>query len=121
MIPGSEPGHSYKWGKFQGVVSLLLGCFLLFAGGLVAREEGATKTVALWMSGMLLSATGIGLVGRRCFGAVLVYALCALTLLEPLRGQRPEHREGYLFHALSLGFWGFPAVFYYPKRWKELR
>ena len=121
MVNESSVFQNYRWGKFQGVASLVLGCLLLFAGGLLAWRDEAAKTIALWLSGILLCATGIGLVRKRRYGVVLVYLLFVFTLLVPLAGEKPRYREGYLFHALGLIFWGLPAIFYYPKRWKQLR
>ena len=121
MVTESSAVKPYKWGKFQGISSLVLGCLLLLAGGFLAWQRGATQTIVLWMSGILLAATGIGLVGKRRYAVVLVYVLFVLTLLAPLIGARPRYSEGYLFHALGLIFWGLPALFYYPKRWNNLR
>jgi hypothetical protein len=116
------PAVRYRWGKFQGIACLLLGCSLLFAGGYLAWEEGAAeKTLTAWIGGVVFCATGIGLTAKKRYGVVLVCVLFATTLLLPLTGHKPKYAEGYLFHALGVIFWGLPALFYYPKRWKTLR
>jgi hypothetical protein len=111
----------YRWGKFQAMVCLILGCILLFAGGLQPWRGEPAPTLTAWIGGLFLCATGVGLLAKRRFGVVLVCVMSGMTLLIPLAGHRPQHSEGYLFHAAGLLFWGLPALFYYPKRWKALR
>jgi hypothetical protein len=111
---------NYKWGRFQGIVCLILGCSMLFAGGYISWKQSGADTLTAWMGGLLFSATGIGLIAKKRYGVVLVCVLFAMTLLLPLTGHKPKYSEGYLFHAVGLIFWGFPALFYYPKRWKDL-
>jgi hypothetical protein len=111
----------YKWGKFQGIVCLILGAFLLLAGGFQASQGKPVETIIPCFGGLFFCATGVGLLGKRRFGVVLVCVMFVMTLLIPLTGHKPQHSEGYLFHAAGLLFWGLPALFYYRKRWKALR
>jgi hypothetical protein len=111
----------YKWGKFQGVICLLIGCFLLYAAGFRASEIESVQILAVWLGALLFCATGIGLLAKTRFGVVLVWVMLATALLLPLTGHKPRYPEGYLFHAAGVLFWGLPALFYYPKRWKGFR
>jgi hypothetical protein len=107
----------YKWGKFQGTVCLVLGCAILLAAGYLAWAAGIKRVGLAWLGGSILCATGIGLVTKRRFGVVLACVMFVATLLSPIAGTRRR----YFFTAIGLGFWGVPALVYYPKRWKSLR
>ena len=73
------------------------------------------KSSPAYLMGALFSALGLGLVGRKRFGIVLVYVLCFLLGLGSL------HAEGEVrIVNLSLTLYFLPpAILYYPKRWRE--
>lgn len=111
----------YKWGKFQGAVCGVLGCSLLLASGFEISQQKEVQALTALVGGLLFCATGVGLLRKRRYGVVLVCVMFGMTLVVPLTGHRPPHPEGYLVHAVGVLFWGLPALFYYPKRWKALR
>ena len=137
---GLEEARSYKWGRFQGwvlvTVGSLYGGLSIFSIVHTFRSEG-TAVPHFWhtaigllsappvrfVSASLLVATGVGLLKKRRYGLKLMYSCCILLLsdwlLQFLAGSK--YVKGYVVDFTDLAFWCIPAIFYYPRRWKEFR
>jgi hypothetical protein len=106
----------YRWGKFQGWFSVLIGTGFLLAGIWLHN----IKALRLVLVGLFAVCLGIGIIARRKYGVVLLYVYFVFVLLE----RYLPHSDDALFpfvHISELLFWGIPAAFYYPKRWREFR
>jgi hypothetical protein len=51
---------------------------------------------------------------------VLTYGWIFCYLFGGLPGIKGP-KKGYVVEIMDLAFWCIPAIFYYPKRWKEFR
>jgi TPR repeat protein len=106
----------FLWGRIQGGVILLFGLLDLLRGHpiLLGNMYGN-------LGCLLLVATGIALLARDKAGLVLFFVCTGALLL----GALSELRFGGLdlgsnvLLGIPLVWWLLPAVFYYPKRWKE--
>ena len=109
MESPSVAPRRYRWGKFQGVVLVLLGLAGFLGGSLGGHYDWAV--ICLELS---LIAAGIGLLWKRKFGFfVLAYLSCSCIYHLISYG---SHFEAV---SILLIFFAVPAIFYYPKRWKE--
>ncbi len=112
-IPPPNQISTYRWGKTQGWLSILLGIFNF------AMVPNAAMLIA---SGVSII-TGIGLIRRRRYGVVLVYVSLTLVVLEIAAAfaMGVPNRDFYPAITVALAFWGIPAIFYYPQRWRKLK
>lgn len=113
MVEAAERG--YRWVRFQGWATIALGVAeYLFA---FWPSAGSVRFI-LYATGALHMVVGAGLVGKKRYGFVLLYLLAAISTLHGLTGGPP-----YLFDVIvkwSYAFWWtIPALFYYPKRYRE--
>jgi len=70
--------------------------------------------------GVLLLCLGIGVLRKRRYGFVLVYVVAGIVLLAGLIRLAIEPGEDAISQfVMTVGFWGIPAAFYYPKRYRE--
>jgi hypothetical protein len=113
MVEAAERG--YRWGRFQGWATVALGVAeYLFA---FWPSDGSVRFI-LYATGALHMVVGAGLLGKKRYGFVLLYLLAAISTLHGLTGG-----PSYLFDVIvkwSYAFWWtIPALFYYPKRYRE--
>lgn len=112
----------YRWGKFQGWVLLLFGLL-----GVLVRHSFFLLNLWGIFGAVVQTAAGFGLIQRARYGIICFYLGCALltvgsyTFLTMLvfRGI-PIESFSIVYCALAWSWWGIPAIFYYPKRWKEM-
>jgi hypothetical protein len=105
----------YKWGKFQGWFSALIGTGMIFGGLWLHNVIG----IGFFLVGLFGLFEGIGLITRKKYGVVLLDLYFIFVLLE----QFLPHPNALfpVMHIFELLFWGIPVAFYYPKRWREFR
>jgi hypothetical protein len=119
----SPQTRGYRWGKFQGWVILVIGALDLLDGHpiLLGNIYGRLGCI-------LLVITGIGLINRAKEGLVLFF-ICNGALLAGFLWTFRLSLLSFDFGSMSgaplallgllLAWWLIPAIFYYPKRWKE--
>jgi hypothetical protein len=107
------PTKRYRWGKFQGAASLVIGVGCLLIGPFGGRLP---NRLALYSVGGMMLFIGVGLLQKRHFGFILFVLMGAFVTVGCL--VETGHPEAY---AMIVGWWIIPAIFYYPKRWKEMR
>jgi len=73
----------------------------------------------LCLGGVLYIIAGTGLYGKKRYGFVLLYLLVARALLQFFLMRGPRDISDYLIPCLLFAWWAVPAVFYYPKRYRE--
>jgi uncharacterized membrane protein YiaA len=113
MAEASERG--YRWGKVQAWVSLVVGAVIFLTGPFAADFS---MSVARCVVGVLFLCAFAGLLHKHRYGFVLVYVIAGLVLLTWLA----PLLTGNMNVSGTLGgllFWVVPAVFYYPKRYRE--
>ena len=74
----------YRWGYFQGVVTIPWSLFLIFAAILTLREshyEPVYISATVILIGLVGLPLGFGLLLKRRFALVLIYVMVSLTLL----------------------------------------
>lgn len=113
----------YRWGKFQGWVILVFGVLGLLDGhpillGNMYGRFGAS----------LLIFTGVALIKQAKAGMVLIF-ICNGVLLAGFLWTFRFSISSFDFKLVSwvplvllgllLAWWLIPAIFYYPKRWKD--
>ena len=106
----------YKWGRAQGWIIVCLGLPLFI--GVSFEDVDFVQKIPFLMVGAFLIAEGLGLVGKRKFGLIMLYAQLVLTgisFLAPL----PSYPETVIVRLLIIGFLLIPGLAYYPKRWSE--
>lgn len=102
------PQKPYKWGKAQGIVMLLIGVPAFLAAPFL-------KSPPAYLVGAFFTALGVGLLGRKRFGIVLIFVLCFLLGLGGLQAEGEARIVNLAFSLFILP----SAIFYYPKRWNE--
>jgi hypothetical protein len=114
MAEASE--RSYRWGKFQAWVSLVVGAVIFLTGPFAADfSMGLARCIV----GVLFLCVFAGLLHKHRYGFVLVYVTTGAVLLAWFM---PLLTGGNVNVSGSVGgllFWGIPAAFYYPKRYRE--
>jgi hypothetical protein len=124
--------RSYKWGRFQGwalvAVGSLYATLAVFSTVYAFRSEGTAMTIGFLTAASLLVVTGVGLLKKRRYGLVLMYGSILLYPVSFLGGSKhlrlsapPYQALPLVLEIMNLAFWCIPAIFYYPKRWKEFR
>ena len=108
-----DPERGYRWGRFQGWSSLVIGVLFILAGPWVSAEF--RLRLATYTTGTTTVFLGIGLLGKKRYGFVLFYVVLALVGLETIIAPH-WHPEAYV---MAVCWWLIPAVFYYPKRYRE--
>lgn len=102
--------RSYLWGKFQGWGAVL------FA---VAQFVLVPFPLSL-LVGLLVLSLGVGLLRKRRYGFVLVYVVAGVSLVAGLVRLTIEPTgDAVSQFVIAMCFWGIPAAFYYPKRYRE--
>jgi hypothetical protein len=108
----SVAGHSvalprpYRWGRFQGWFTVLIGVGFILAGLWLHNTKGAISVLV----GLFPLFMGIGIATRRKYGVVLLYVCFIFVLLE----KHLPHSDDALFpfvHISELLFWGSPQPF----------
>jgi hypothetical protein len=119
--PLREAGRSnkpYRWGKIQGIVTLLYGLSILIPG----LTAGNRVVGGL---GVMCIVGGFGLFTKRKYGVALLYATLALFLLigtvAVLGHMLPRSPSFCAMASAFFLYWFIPALFYYPKRWYDFR
>jgi TPR repeat protein len=118
--------RGYRWGKFQGRFQLIAGCiaFLIYGAagnifGLIAAALGMYCGYGLikrYRYGAILFFVGAGIAGLAAIG-VDAFALIHV-FIDPESGG--QHLGVGLAYTIIVALWWLvPAIFYYPKRWKE--
>jgi hypothetical protein len=69
--------RSYRWGMFQGWSTAAVGFVIYLSGPFL---NGLSHIVAEYVTGFVMMATDIGLVGKRRFGFILFLVSCAFAL-----------------------------------------
>ena len=117
----ATPARSYRWGKFQGWVTLVMGIFFAvstwhFGAFLIDFEPSNPPLVRmiLYMLAFLWVILGVGLLTKDRLGFVFYYFLAAISVVAVL--STGSHIASYIFTAC---WWVIPAIFYYPKRWRD--
>lgn len=109
------PARSYRWGRFQGWSALGLGLVVfliaLFVNSGVSRFQ-------LYVASWVLMVTGVGLLRKTRTGFVLLYVLAGLAVSRAVTNSRPSIDE-LVTQWIFCCFWAIPALWYYPKRYKE--
>jgi TPR repeat protein len=119
--------YGYQWGKFQGWATLICGLFAI----LVLIGKGDILGAAL---GSLSAVAGYGLIRKERWGfvlyfigagtaaviALLVDLLAILPLFSRSESASSVIGEAFVVSTVNGLWWIIPAIFYYPKRWKEL-
>jgi hypothetical protein len=106
-----ETGRGYRWGKFQawGALAIALAQFVLVRGLLLPLLLGAFF-LALWR----------GLMQKQRYGFVLFYVCTVVAIGAGLLHLAVESTLDVFTQLVLAGcFWGIPAAFYYPKRYRE--
>ncbi|MGD0521158.1 MAG: tetratricopeptide repeat protein [Terracidiphilus sp.] len=119
----AKPIAQFRWGMFQGWVILVIGVLDLLDGHPILLGNMYGR----W-GGILLVITGIGLINRAKEGLVLFF-ICNGALLAGFLWTFRFSMLSFDFESMSgvplallgllLAWWLTPAIFYYPKRWKE--
>jgi hypothetical protein len=124
--------RSYKWGRFQGwalvAVGSLYATLAVFSTEYAFRSKRTAMTIGFLTAASLPVATGVGLLKKRRYGLVLMYGSILLFPVSFLGGSKhlrlsapPYQALPLVLEIMNLAFWCIPAIFYYPKRWKEFR
>ena len=108
--------RSYRWGRFHGWSAFILGVILLLEGSL---RSGLLIRLDLCLSGAIYVIAGTGIYGKKRYGFVLLYALAARAFLQFFLMRGPKDISDYLIPCLLFAWWALPAIFYYPKRYRE--
>ncbi len=106
--------RGYRWGKFQAWLSLAIGVGVY---AITPWLPGFPVRLVLYLCGAMFFCLFAGLLHKRRYGFVLLYVVATLTLLGVL--QSPHGIDQYISIATGIALWVIPAVFYYPKRYKE--
>ena len=108
MAEASE--RSYRWGKFQawGALAFAVGQFVF------------VRFPASLFVGIFFLYLWTGLLHKRRYGFVLVYVATGIAVLAGLLHLAIEPTWDVFGQILvAICFWGIPAAFYYPKRYRE--
>jgi hypothetical protein len=118
--------RSYRWGKFQGWFQLIAGCIAFLINGAKVNVLGLI-VAALSMY------CGYGLIKRYRYGAILFFVGAGIAglvaigvdafasihvFIDPESGGQ-RLGVGLAYTIIVALWWLIPAIFYYPKRWKE--
>jgi hypothetical protein len=114
MVETSERG--YRWGRFQGWSALVFGVLVYL---ITPFTSGPVGKFDLYLTGALHIITGIGLLGKKRYGFVLLYVLAARTALAALVGGPHHAVPDILIQWTLFLWWALPALWYYPKRYRE--
>lgn len=102
--------RGYRWGRFQAWGALL------FA---VAQFVIVHFPVSLFI-GVFFLYFWTGLLRKRRYGFVLMYVTTGVAILAGLFHLAVEPTwDVFSQLVIAVCFWGIPAVFYYPKRYRE--
>jgi len=113
MVDSSQRG--YRWGRFHGWSAFILGVLLLMEG---FQNSGLLRWI-LCLSAAVYIIAGTGIYGKKRYGFVLLYVLVARSLLQFFLMGSARDRSDYLIPCLLFAWWSIPAIFYYPKRYRE--
>lgn len=114
MVETLERG--YRWGRFQGWSSLAVGVLVYL---ITPFTSGPVGKFDLYLTGALHIITGIGLLGKKRYGFVLLYVLAVRTALPALLGGPHHAVPDILIQWTLFLWWALPALWYYPKRYRE--
>jgi hypothetical protein len=104
--------RGYRWGKFQGWATFAIG--LLTWAPAIWSFPGWDKWIGEIAVGVTLMPLGLGLVHKQRFALVLLYAMLPIFILAFIFLKLPPFEV-----AFAVCWYFIPAIFYYPKRWKE--
>lgn len=104
--------RGYRWGRFQGWATFVIG-FITWAPA-IWSFPGLVKWLAEIAVGVTLIPLGLGLVYKRRFAFVALYAMLPMFILGFALLKLPRVEV-----AFAVCWYFIPAVFYYPRRWKE--
>jgi hypothetical protein len=107
----SAPVKPYRWGKIQGWMNILCGFWLLLSSPIHGE---APFRIDSYIAAFALILLGIGLISKRRYGLYL-FGLQGMAMALGV------YWSGWssVFIATFVTLWMIPAVFYYPKRWKD--
>lgn len=109
MEDSTVNSRPYRWGKFQGIVLILMGLPGLVFGGVGVHDW---QVVSLEV---IFAGTGLCLFWKMKGGIVLLIYLCLFIIWHLIsNGGYPQASLGILV------FFATPCLFYYSKRWNEL-
>jgi len=127
-ITGATPAaRSYRWGTFQSAMSVPLGIVVLIS----AYKYTGPWRVINTLTALIYFVVCVGLANKKRYGLFLYYVLVLFALGNYARTvtiillRRPASLTAlpplpFLLVSLLIALWWIvPAVFYYPKRWKE--
>lgn len=72
--------------------------------------------------GAMFIVGGFGLFKKKRYGIVILYGATGIFLLISsfaVFGHFLRHSQSYVAAGAFLLYWLFPALFYYPKRWRD--
>jgi hypothetical protein len=120
----------YRWGYFQGVMLIPWSLFIIFAELITLRTNGdswyiSALTILIGLVGLPL---GVGLLLKKRFALLLVYATFGLTLalaaiklpVAILHYKDQGDRGSAIFEAEMLLFW-LCCILYYRKRESQFK
>jgi hypothetical protein len=111
--PSTFTERGYRWGKFQGWVTFILGVVVW-----IPTVFGSPNGLIQWVITLLVSAVmifmGLGLIQKKRIGLILLYLNLPVIALGFVFAHLPRVETAFLVLWYIL-----PAVFYYPKRLKE--
>jgi hypothetical protein len=101
----------YRWGKFQGWTTAVIGLLTWIP---LFRIHFGVKWLAEFIVSIVLIFLGLGLVQKRRFALVLLYIHLPIFILAFVFLSLPAPEVVF-----AVCWYFIPAIFYYPKRWKE--
>jgi hypothetical protein len=104
--------RGYRWGKFQGWATFAIG--LITWAPAIWSFPGLVEWIIEIAVGSTMMLLGIGLIQKRRFALVLLYAQLPIFILAFVFLKLPSFEV-----AFAVCWYFIPAIFYYPKRWKE--
>jgi hypothetical protein len=112
-VPGKIPfQRSYRWGKFHGWTFIIVGIPFALSGPF---HSDPGKRFASYLCGVILPLMGAALISKRRAGLILFFLWTVIGFGGFVALGAP-HPEAWL---LLVAWWIIPAIFYYPKRWRE--
>jgi hypothetical protein len=108
----SAQPRGYRWGKFQGWTTFVLG-IVLWVPTLFGRYDGIHWLVTLLVSSVMV-VMGLGLIQKQRVGLILLYANLPVFILGFFVLDPPP------LETVFVVLWYFvPAALYYPRRFQE--